>query len=70
VLVAPRKVTLKELPETERFSQLCPESKHFIDTIKMIAYRAESALAGEVREHLQREDDARALLRRAAVRRG
>lgn len=60
----PRKLTLKELPEKDRFGQLCPESKHFIDTIKMIAYRAESALAGEVRETLAREDDARALLRR------
>jgi len=63
----PRKVELKELPEAERYRQLCPESKHFIDTIKMIAYRAESALAGEVREHLNREDDARALLRRVFV---
>ena len=62
-----RKVQLKELPEAERYRQLRPESKHFIDTIKMIAYRAESALAGEVREHLQREDDARALLRRVFV---
>ena len=60
----PRKLTLKELPEAERFGQLCPESKHFIDTLKMIAYRAESAMAGEVRESLAREDDARALLRR------
>jgi len=60
----PRKLTLKELPEADRFGQLCPESKHFIDTIKMIAYRAESAMAGEVREALAREDDARALLRR------
>ena len=59
-----RKVPLKELPETDRYRQLRPESKHFIDTIKMIAYRAESALAGEMREHLQREDDARAMLRR------
>lgn len=63
----PRKVELKELPEAERYRQLCPESKHFIDTIKMIAYRAESALAGELREHLNREDDARALLRRIFV---
>jgi hypothetical protein len=62
-----RKVELKELPEAERYRQLCPESKHFIDTIKMIAYRAESALAGELREHLNREDDARALLRRIFV---
>jgi hypothetical protein len=60
----PRKVALAKLPENERFAQLCPESKHFIDTIKMIAYRAESALAGEVRETLARSDDARALLRR------
>jgi hypothetical protein len=60
----PRKVPLKDLPPGERYRQLCPESKHFIDTIKMIAYRAESALAGELREHLQREDDVRALLRR------
>lgn len=59
-----RKVQLKELPQEQRIRQLHPESKHFIDTIKMIAYRAESALAGEVREHLQREDDARAVLRR------
>jgi hypothetical protein len=62
-----RKVPLEELPEDQRYRQLLPESKHFIDTIKMIAYRAESVLAGEVREHLQREDDARALLRRLFV---
>jgi hypothetical protein len=63
----PRRLTLQELPAAERFGQLCPESKHFIDTIKMIAYRAESALAGEVRESLAREDDARALLRRLFI---
>lgn len=62
-----RKVPLKDLPEAQRYRQLCPESKHFIDTIKIIAYRAESALAGELREHLHREDDARALLRRVFV---
>jgi hypothetical protein len=63
----PQKVPLKELPEAQRLRQLQPESKHFIDTVKLIAYRAESALAGEVREHLQREDEARALLRRVFV---
>lgn len=65
--VTPKKVALKDLPAADRFAQLCPESKHFIDTIKMIAYRAESALAGEVRETLARSDDARALLRRLFV---
>ena len=63
----PAKVQLKELPEAERFRQLQPESKHFIDTIKLIAYRAESALAGEVRDHLGRQEDARTLLRRVFV---
>jgi hypothetical protein len=63
----PAKVTIKELPETERFAQLKTEKKHFIDTIKLIAYRAESALAGEIREALAREDDDRALLRRLFV---
>ncbi len=33
----------------------------------MIAYRTESALAGEMCEHLQREDEVRALLRRVFV---
>lgn len=37
----PAKLTLKELPEAERFAQLKTEKKHFIDTIKLIAYRAE-----------------------------
>lgn len=63
----PAKVQLKELPQAQRLRQLQPESKHFIDTIKLIAYRAESALAGEVREHLGRQEDARALLRRLFV---
>ena len=63
----PHRLTMKEIPEAERFQQLCPESKHFIDTIKMIAYRAESVMAGEVREALSRDDDARVLLRRLFV---
>jgi hypothetical protein len=33
------------LPEEDRFSRLRTERKHFVDTIKMIAYRAESSMA-------------------------
>jgi len=33
---------LKELPEAERFTQLRTSTKHFVDTIKLIAYRAET----------------------------
>jgi hypothetical protein len=56
-------VTLKDLPEADRFTQLRTAKKHFVDTIKLIAYRAETALVHIVREKLQRPDDARALVR-------
>jgi hypothetical protein len=56
----PKHVEIKDLPEPERFQRLLPERKHFIDTIKMIAYRAETSLASVIREKLARGDDARA----------
>ena len=59
----PKHVALKDLPEDQRFAQLRTTKKHFVDTIKLIAYRAETALVQIVREKLQREDDARALVR-------
>jgi hypothetical protein len=60
----PHHVAVRSLPEQDRFTRLRTERKHFIDTIKMIAYRAESSMASLLREHLARGgDDARALLR-------
>jgi hypothetical protein len=59
----PAHVTLGELPPADRFQQLARAKKHLVDTIKMVAYRAETALAMSLREHLNRTDDARALLR-------
>ena len=56
-------IPVKSLPEEDRFTRLRTERKHFIDTIKMIAYRAESSMASLLREHIARSDDARALLR-------
>jgi hypothetical protein len=56
-------IPVKSLPEEDRFTRLRTERKHFIDTIKMIAYRAETSLASLLREHLARIDDARALVR-------
>jgi hypothetical protein len=55
-------VTLAQLPEEQRFQKLIPERKHFIDTIKMISYRAETSMASVLREVMARSDDARALL--------
>ena len=59
----PKKVPLKDLPEAQRFTRLPVASKHFVDTIKMIAYRAETALAGLVSEKLRRPEDVRSLVR-------
>jgi hypothetical protein len=57
-------IPVNSLPEPDRFTRLRTERKHFIDTLKMIAYRAESSMASLLREHLARGgDDARALLR-------
>jgi hypothetical protein len=56
-------IPVKSLPEEERFTRLRTERKHFLDTIKMIAYRAETSLVSILREHMARSDDARTLIR-------
>lgn len=42
------KITLKQMPENRRYNKLKTESKLFMNIIKMICYRAESALAALV----------------------
>lgn len=59
----PHHVAWEALPETAKFQRLAPRRKQLMDTVKMIAYRAETAMATIVREELAREDDARSLLR-------
>ena len=59
----PTHIKVSDLPEEQRFKQLSTHSKHFIDAIKMIAYRAETAMANALRESLRRADEARTLLR-------
>jgi len=58
-----RHIAYKELPEDARFDRLSTQSKHLVDTIKMIAYRAETAMVQIVRQKMTRQDDARSLLR-------
>jgi len=58
-----RHITFGELPESARFERLTVSSKHLIDTVKMVAYRAETAMAHTLGEKMTRSDDARALLR-------
>jgi hypothetical protein len=59
----PHHVEIGELSEDERFSRLLPERKHFLDTIRLISYRAESSMASLLRGSMSRADDTRALLR-------
>jgi transposase len=59
----PHHLAWDELPATDKFQRLAPSRKQLVDTVKMIAYRAETALASIVREELARTDDARSLLR-------
>lgn len=56
-------IAVSELPETDRFMVLAPRRKAFIDTIKMIAYRAETAMSIILRDYMARPDDSRSLLR-------
>jgi hypothetical protein len=57
-------IQLRDLPEDQRIEQLRSGRKHFMDTIKLIAYRGESALVQLVRESMSRHDDARSLVSR------
>jgi hypothetical protein len=59
----PRKVTIDSLPEEQRPNELLPLGKMFCDTVKMIAYRAETAMVALLRRHLKNEAEARALIR-------
>ena len=56
-------IAFGELAPEARFQRLSTHSKHFVDTIKMIAYRAETAMAHVLRDQMARHDDARSLLR-------
>ena len=59
----PKHLEWNELPEESKFERLSPSRKQLLDTVKMIAYRAETAMAGIIREELTRQDDARSVLR-------
>jgi tetratricopeptide (TPR) repeat protein len=59
----PHHIPVKDLPEKDRFTRLLSERKHFIDTIKMICYRAENSMMSIIREKMGRADDAHSFLR-------
>lgn len=58
----PRHTTLDKLPETERHTRCRTQAKRLLDTIKMVAYRAETAMANILKECMSRHEEARSLL--------
>ncbi|MCP4054783.1 MAG: hypothetical protein GY739_17415 [Mesoflavibacter sp.] len=55
-------IQISELPEEEMFTRLSVQSKHLLDSIKMIAYRAETAMSNIIREEMPHGDVSRRLL--------
>jgi len=60
---APKHLAWEELPEDQKFERLAPSRKRLTDTVKLVAYRAETALATIVQEKLSHVDEARSLVR-------
>ena len=59
----PKHLAWDDLPKEDKFERLAPSRKRLTDTVKLVAYRAETAMTTIVREELTRGDDARSLLR-------
>lgn len=60
--VKPR-VKLEEMPDATRYNRLKTESKMFINTIKMISYRAETSIANILAEYLKDDKENRMLVK-------
>jgi transposase len=59
----PKHVAWDDLPEERKFERLAPSRKRLTDTVKLVAYRAETALVSIAREELSHADEARSLIR-------
>ena len=59
----PKHLEWDQFPEDAKFKRLAPSRKRLTDTVKLVAYRAETAMSNLLRESLRREDDSRSLLR-------
>ena len=59
----PYKILYRELPENEKFDKVINQRKHFLDTVKLITYRAETALSFTIKQYMSHEDESRLLLK-------
>lgn len=57
----PKRILIKDLPESDRPKMIGQTHHHFINILKIIAYRSETALIGILRKHFTDSDSARAL---------
>jgi hypothetical protein len=57
------RITLKEMPDKTRYHQLKPESKMLMNIIRMICYRAETAVANILSEHTNNDNEKRMLVK-------
>ncbi len=62
-LSTPKHLAWDDLPEGEKFERLAPSRRRLTDTVKLLAYRAETALATIVREKFSHPGEARSLIR-------
>lgn len=59
----PHKLPFDQLPEEEKFERLEPTRKMVLDTIRMTAYRAETAMAAIVKKSLASPETARSVVK-------
>jgi hypothetical protein len=59
-----KKISFSELEEYQKFDSSLNERKFFLDTIKIIAYRAETAMVNLVKKQMSNPEQARSLMRR------
>ncbi len=62
-LSTPKHLAWDDLPEGEKFERLAPSRRRLTDTVKLLAYRAETALATIVRTKFSHPGEARSLIR-------
>jgi hypothetical protein len=58
----PPRITINQMPNQEKYNKLKTESKQLMNIIKMICYRAETAVANILREHLKGATDEKRML--------
>lgn len=64
IAALPERVPVKAVLDEAEIVRLAPEAKHLTDTLKMVAYRAETALVRCLAPHYAKtEDEGRALIR-------